>query len=425
VQEFLAEAEQDEATQRQTWRALTAAALKKQQFCAGVDNLHLVHELRRCVAASIATHRFIAGEHCSHAFNVGIIGPRKSGKSALLQLYAEQASLELIAAGDWKRVFVFIIDVKDLLPFVHDFAGFYNLFVGALCEQIAIGRCAVAKWMPDIRRYFEALVTSPITLQFAKCYIVSPAQRQISQEIVELGQQLRAAWEEGSLDWWFTCLLALPTTLPVVLGCRRTLFVVDNVDFAAITVLGAGRFLGSDPCAFGEHVKHMLTQGDYIFACEDLEVFYQMALPFDESGVDLMKNTDFITTYGIANHATEHDPPLFLALKGEIQPFVFKPEYCDGIPNYLLLWSDLNRLVDEIDSHPEMSDEREDALYFAVAHAQALVDLIFVPTGGEPVRVATVRRATTKEQAAIREEEAVTAEQMKSDLASTQTGSDV
>jgi uncharacterized DUF497 family protein len=135
----------------------------------------------------------------------------------------------------------------------------------------------------------------------------------------------------------------------------------------------------------------------------------------DGSGVDLMKHTDFITTYGIASQTTKHDPPLLLQLRGEVQPFAFKPEFCDGIPNYLLLWNDLNELVDEIELQPPYSDQREDVMHFAVAHAQALVDLLFVPMNESTVRVSSVRRATKKEEQSLRDEEASQTDQITSD----------
>jgi hypothetical protein len=59
----------------------------------------------------------------------------------------------------------------------------------------------------------------------------------------------------------------------------------------------------------------MLALGHYIFACEDLDAFYQIPLPLDESGIDIIQNTDFASTYGIANNTTEHDPLMFLWLK--------------------------------------------------------------------------------------------------------------
>jgi uncharacterized DUF497 family protein len=250
---------------------------------------------------------------------------------------------------------------------------------------------------------------------------VTATERQINRDIAELGQQIQSAWEEKSLDWWFTCLLSLTITLPGVLGFRKTLFVIDNVDFAAQTIVPSGQFLASEPVPFGEHVKHMLTQGDYIFACEDLEALYSMMVPIDEGGVDLMKNTDFMATYGIAKQATKNDPPLFLELKGEAQPFVFKPAYCDGIPNYLLLWHDLNGLVDQAERQAQNPEEKEDAMYFAVAHAQALIDLVFVPTRESAVKVVAVRRASKTEEQRLRDEEALRVEQMRSELTSSRS----
>jgi hypothetical protein len=60
---------------------------------------------------------------------------------------------------------------------------------------------------------------------------------------------------------------------------------------------------------------------------------------------------------------------MFHRLKGKIWPFIFERENGDGILNYLLLWSDVNLLVDQINNCPEIFDEPENALCFAVAHA--------------------------------------------------------
>jgi hypothetical protein len=403
--------------QRQSWLSSLTANIKRQKLCDTTDNLHLVQEIREFVNESIIRHRFISGDHCSHQFKVGITGPRKSGKSTLLQLYSEQVALELVVGGDWKQVFMFVLDVKDFLPFMHDFESFYKMWVDALCEQVGRQRCSAAKWIPDIRRFLESQVTVPITLQFSKCYIVSSAQRQTSERIVALGKQIHSAWDSGNLDWWFTCVLSLSLTLPAVVGFRKTLFVIDNLEFADVEVRPCGQFIASDAAFFGEHLKHVLKQGDYIFACQDLENLYYFMEPEDEDGVDMMKGTHFVTTYGIADSSTENDPPLMLRLEGEQIPFVFKPEFLDGVPNYILLWNDLNTLIDQVAVHGEGTDEREDAVYFAVAHAQALVDLVFVPADGSRVKVVDVRRASKGEQVALKEEEVAHDEQMKADLA--------
>jgi hypothetical protein len=196
------------------------------------------------------------------------------------------------------------------------------------------------------------------------------------------------------------------------------LFVIDNLEFADVEVRPCGQFAASDAALFGEHLKHVLKQGDYIFACQDLENLYYFMEPGDEDGVDMMKGTNFVTTYGIADSSTENDPPLVLQLQGEPMPFVFKPEFLDGIPNYILLWNDLNTLIDQVAVHGEGTDEREDAVYFAAAHAQALVDLIFVPADGGRVKVVDVRRASKGEQVAFKAQEVAQDEQMKADLAS-------
>jgi hypothetical protein len=193
---------------------------------------------------------------------------------------------------------------------------------------------------------------------------------------------------------------------------------MDNLEFADTEVRPSGQFAASEAALFGEHMKHVLKQGDYIFACQDLENLYYFMEPEDEDGVDMMKGTNFVSTYGIADLSTENDPPLFLQLDGEPIPFVFKPQFLDGIPNYVMLWNDLNTLIDQIAGHGEGTNEREDAVYFAVAHTQALIDLIFVPADAHRVKVVDVRRASKPEQVALKEQEFAQDEQMKADLAS-------
>jgi hypothetical protein len=70
--------------------------------------------------------------------------------------------------------------------------------IETLCEHKALQQCAIAKWILDIRCDFDSLVSSQITLQFSKSYIGALDQRQINQEVIELGLKIRSGCTEKS-----------------------------------------------------------------------------------------------------------------------------------------------------------------------------------------------------------------------------------
>jgi hypothetical protein len=315
--------------------------------------------------------------------------------------------IDFLTCGDWKRVFLLTLDMKDFIPLANDFAAFYRKFMDLICEEITIQRCAVAQWMGDIRRYFESLVAAPIPLQFSKGYIVNSSQKRFAEQLTEIGNEIRAAWEqETSIDWWITCLFSIALTIPVVLGFSKTMFIIDHIEAAAVRVYPGEKFLRSGPCDIGEHLKYLLQRGDYLFACEKEDDLIQFLMPLDDDGVDLLKRTDFITTYGISTTVTDYDPPLILQLKGDSTQFVIKGSYCDGIPSYISLWNQLNLLVDDFERQRDGSDERTDALYYAIAYAQALLNLLFVPEDKRRARIVNLRRSSRSEGRNLRAEEA-------------------
>ena len=409
ISRFVGNVDSSEQTQRRAWVTGMQTMLQDSKFCETTKGLFLTQEMNTFAKSALYGHRFIAGNFCSHRFNTAIIGPPKSGKSTLLQMMAEQVTFDMVTAGDWKHMFVFMINMKDFAPYFTMLDVFYKEFMRKLIHQIGLQNLAADKWIPDIRRYFDNLLTDPMPLQISKTYMVNPTQKNINTQITTIGRGLMDCWREAvSLDWWFTSLLNAAVALPAALGFKKTLFVVDNFEYADVEVAAMEPFRGQS-AFFGEHLKYVLSKSDYIIACQNTQLLYQAISPVDDDGIDLFKNTHFITTNGMSPNVVARDPPLVLQIKNEPVPFVMKGADCDGIPNYMLLWRDLNDLVDRMELLPEGSDEREDAAYFAVTHAQAICNLMYWdpenPESGVCPKIVDIRRSSRIEQIQLAEEE--------------------
>lgn len=380
--QLLGEVAPDEALQKQSWIGNIKQLIEKFAFCPTTKGLFLSDDMYDYVKMAVDNHRFICCGNCTNKHNIGIVGPPKSGKSTMLQMYAEESTLDLAATDNWKSTFIYFMNMKELLPLMEDFGGIYIKFVQTICECIAIENPSLTRIMPDIRRYFESLIKSPTTLQISKSYLGNPVHKRFQENLTTIGEGILNAWNDpASLEWWYTMIFELPNWISKALGFKKTLIFVDNVEYADIKIEPKGRFARSNSYAYiSEHFKHALKEGDYVFACENMYNMYDMLPPIDEDGVDMLHGTDFLTTNGITEDITENDPPLAIQLRGETMSFILRGSDCDGIPNYILLWNDLNQNIDSMEGLPENSEEREDMEYFSMAHAQAILDLLFVDT---------------------------------------------
>jgi hypothetical protein len=130
ARQFFGEADNGEFMQRTAWKT----SVSSKMFTAPPPEVYLLEDIRDAAQRSVISHRCVLGDQATHHFNTGIVGPRKSGKSTLLHVYMEQVMIDLLACGDWKRTFLFSVDMKALMPLANDFAVFYRQFIELLCE---------------------------------------------------------------------------------------------------------------------------------------------------------------------------------------------------------------------------------------------------------------------------------------------------
>lgn len=407
--DFVAQSNPEAEEQRHAWVAGFVGGLEKRGFTEMPKKMYMADVMDEFARRMMRENRFMTNEICAHRFGLAIVGPPKCGKSTMMSLIARQTAVELSASDEWKRTFVLVVNMKELVPLLATFQTFYKAFVTLLIEQVEQQNSSVVKWGVEMRRYFGNLLedgTAPIQLD-QRC-IVHMTQKNLRRDLQRLGDDVVEGWKSGSVNWWMTSVMNLAIALPVVLGFRKTMFIVDNFEFADVAIAPMKPFIGQS-CFFCEHMKYVLAKSDYIISCQSTALLYQSLLPVDREGVDLMKNTRFVSMNGMFAGTIEGESPLIMRILDDEMPLIVKREHCDGIPNYLLLWSDLNRLIDEVDEE-NLEPEHADASYFAVAHAQLLVNLLFC-TDNEDVRpgypqITSVRRASPDECMAIADSEA-------------------
>lgn len=413
--EFVTSAETNEFKQKQYWMKMITDLLSRAHFCEKTTGLFLNSEIHEYVRKSVLKHRFIAGNSAFHRFKIGIVGPPKSGKSTLLHIYLQELLLEIVASDEWKSTFVFPMKIDDVESTVNNYESFYHKIINLILDEIVQQKPIYQKWIFNIRKYFESVTSHLVPLILSKSCYINKYVLNIQNKLIEIGRVLHEAWTAPSgFEWWYTLIFLLPSLISNVLGFRKTIYVIDNIEEYDILLEPHHPFDNTSQFVFiSEHLKHALSRNDYIFACHNMGKLYSMLNPIDDEGIDLKPITDFISTNGISSDMVENDPPLLMTLSTEDLPFVMKGCDCDGVPNYILLWKDLNQLIDEMDGMNEDTDEFDDVHYFAVAHAQAMINNLFYDenidyTDEEETNwphVLSIRRSTKKEQKEFLNEE--------------------
>lgn len=413
--EFVTSVETNEFKQKQFWMKKITDLLARANFCEKTTGLFLNSEIHEYVRKSVLKHRFVAGNSAFHHLNIGIIGPPKSGKSTILSIYLQELLVELVASDEWKSTFIFPLKIENIDKLADDYISFYRKIINLILDEIVEQRPVFQKWILNIKRFFESVTSKLVPLILSKSYHVNKYVLNIQNKLTEIGKSLHEAWKSPSgFEWWYTLIFLLPSMITNVLGFKRVIYVIDNIDDFDVFLKPHHPFDNSSQFVFiSEHLKHALSRNDFIFACHNIGKMYSMLEPIDEDGVDLKPITDFLPTNGISNELVENDPPLLMTLSTEDLPFVMKGSDCDGIPSYILLWKDLNQLIDEMDGMNEDTDEFDDAHYFAVAHAQTMINNMYLDENADYAdeeetnwpHVLSIRRSTKKEQKEFLNEE--------------------
>lgn len=404
---FISQADANEKMQKGYWVKAFKEYLAQNHFCEKTDGLCLNEEIRTYVKDSIKQHRQISGSSAHHRFNTAIVGPPQSGKSTILEIYAQEIVLDLAICGDWKNYYILAYDFQKIIPMLKDPQQFYLSYLRMICDTITIQKPILLSAIADIRSYFESIVTSPAPLVFKRNLPANLPQREISEQLTEIGYDIATAWNiPVELDYWMSLVFELPIRIAKALMFESTLLIIDNADLSDIHLKPLKSFENPKKGAFvSESLKYALNQCEYILSCKDMKKLYSIFIPMNEESIDLLAITDFVTTNGIASTVEDSDISIIANISTQELPITMRSSDCDGVPNYIMHWSNFIQSITEIAEYQEGTPEFENAYYYSLSLAQNVFNLLYTLEGADYSdedspnypHVQSIRKATDEE----------------------------
>ena len=389
VKELLAAAPTYEKQHEQVWFHKGHQLLASQSIFVSDSDIFGYAQISGYVKSVISKHRFWYPGGVDYGMHVAIIGPRQSGKSHVLTVFADEIMLEFAMNGLWKKTFFMFINFRLLGPFVNDVDMFYTHFVEEVLKSLVWQRPALEKWLPKLRSFFLA-VTAPepcprIPIN-SRLYQENPHFAVSIQKILD---RLWDLWNDPeALGPWLTTVFLLPSLISEAAGFTSVFYFIDNFEFADQDLWHPAPFTESkDQCFVIEFFKFAIQRGNFVLTSENQERLQELLTQIELGGTDLYHRIDVVT---LTNIITESDERVVkIDIQGENAPFQLTMAHCCGIPAYVALWKELNSAIDG-GSKGDAEDDEQQVLI--LVHAQHLLDTIFVFPESESLFVTGVRR---------------------------------
>ena len=388
VQELLSAAPEYEQQQEQIWFHKGHEIFGAQSIATDTE-ICGYEDISRCCQSVIANHRFIHAGGVDYNMQVAIVGPRQSGKSHMLSVFADEVMLEFAMNGLWKKTFFMFLNFSLLTPFVNDLAEFYNHFVDDVLRSLVWQRPILEKWLPRLRVFFVSATTSkscprlPINSKF---YQDNPHLALALQKVVA---KLWEFWNDpGALSQWMSTVFLLPSLLAEASGFQSVFYFIDNLDYADLDLFHPAPFTESKNHGFVvEYLKFAIRRGNFVVTSEDQDKLQELLTQVEVGGTDLYHSLHVVTPLNVITEPDKRS--IKIDVQGEKVPFNLTIDHCCGIPAYVALWKELNDAIDGINLGDIEEDERE---MLTQVYAQHLLDTLFRLPNNEPVFVTGVRR---------------------------------
>ena len=347
----------------------------------------------RCL---LVDRRFNTGTSFSHRHNIGVIGPRQSGKSTFLSALTEEVLVDLAATDEWKKTFVFIADLNRVCALANDYAEFYHAIVALTCKLLEWQRPHFSKYLGMIQNYFNSITSLNCPPKFSKAFVVSEETRPLSISLQRIADQLSAVWHDPhGLVPWLTSVIAFPSAIAKAFEFRKTLTIMDHFDASDVVVTGSpDRFEDSKEVVFLADVFKFVTKNDnFILACQDQSHFYSI-LPSISGDVNCtLSDIELVSTIGLVPNQGDNRQFL-VSFTGETSGYPFTVEACGGVPFFLQIWEELHKMYDEVENGDGDSDEKQIQMN---AYMQEFMKVLFqITTGDEKFEVLSITRTTRK-----------------------------
>ena len=361
------------------------------------DDAFYIDDMIGHARAVLVDRRFNTGTSFSHRHNIGVIGPRQSGKSVFLRVLADEILVDLAATDEWKKTFVFIADLAPVCSLAHDFAEFYNAIVALTFKQLEWQRPHFAKHLKMIQAYFSSIPFLACPPKFTKAFVVEEETRALALKLQKIADTLSALWHDPSgLVQWITNVVTFPSTIAKAFDFTKTLTILDHFDACDVSIVGhPDVFEDSKEVVFlADIFKFVLRIENFILACQDQERFYSIlpAISGDENCC-LKDHIELVSTIGLVPE--QDDARQFLvSFTGETSGYPFTIDACGGVPFFLQIWEELNKMFDDVESDDGDKAEKQISMN---AYMQEFMKILFqINTGDQPFEVTSITRTNRK-----------------------------
>lgn len=351
--------------------------------------------------------------------NSAICGPRKSGKSTLLSMMAEQIITESALNGSWKKTVFYMLDMEECCTLFDDFRSLYIFFIEFSLKAIILLKPELYSHLTMLVKFFSSIFEYKSAPKLKKIFSSKPEFQKFSINCENLISFYSQLWNNPDSHFlFFTNIFQIPSLLAAAAGIENVFIFVDNVEYANAVV--------QDDLESGlefnvyDAFLHLLERVNYIIACEEQEDMFDL----------LDEKTEIISTFQL-NAKTQYEKTQFLIeyefeetenkrkrKRDEREVQISQPQkmtltatFCGEIPAFLSLWEQINAVADDFDDacekenkkieeeEEELTDDKEndeiDELYeVLISLIQNFInDLIVDKEKGEKIKVNSVLRS--------------------------------
>lgn len=370
-----------EDKQRQYW----FTNVLNQSLFNSTKDIDVYKEIQEYATEEIKSSRFVSGQWVDHVLRIGIIGPKKSGKTVLLNEIAKQYISEIAYTGRWKHCFVFALNIEDIIPLFSNLAGLLTFFVEQTIDAIILQK-------PVMQTEFQSAKKQLLSILEEQAGDVKLSSTNI---LAEVTIQLSTYWRNPDAAIAFLdYVLSLPSVLSRIAGFDEMLWVIDNIDLSDIQISDVDPFNKIANVEIIEHIKLAINNHHFLIACHDTEKFLQTMNSVIEDGIDILGQINLISTFDIATPDEDDQNDHFaLRLANHELPINLSFNMCGGVVHYLHEWDQLGQLMNNLDASKN-DEQAEDNLFELLAHAQRMFELLYQYDTSEEIIVENISRIT-------------------------------
>lgn len=350
-----------------------------------------------------------------------ICGPRKSGKSTLLSMMAEQIITEAALNGSWKRTVFYMLDMEECGPLFDDFKSLYIFFIEFSLKAIILQRPELIPHFTMLVKFFSSIFDYTNAPKLKKIFSSKPQFQKFALNCENLMVFYSQMWNnQDSHFLFYNSIFQIPSLLASAAGIDTVFIFVDNIEYIN-TVVQDDLESGQEFNVY-DAFSLLLERVNYIVTCEEQTEMFdsldnktELISTFQLNAKTQYENTQIIVEYEYEE--TENSNRRKRRNDREVpitqpQKMTLNVSYCGDIPAFVSLWEEINAVADEIDEavekenqkYEEEDDEKFDdeennkidELYEAfISLVQHFVnDLVIDNERDEKIKVNSVRRTS-------------------------------